>query len=152
MALMSRKVDYALLILSYLDQHPEGGCARAIAARFNLSRGFVANILKQLCHRGFVAGRRGVKGGYLLRRSMAETSLSDLMEALDNPVSLAECNGGVCPLASFCPVRGPVAEVHRRICEVLRSVTLAELLRPGTTEKAPAESAGGSFSEELIVL
>jgi Rrf2 family protein len=142
MALMSRKVDYALLILSYLDRHAEGGCARAIADRFNLSRGFVANILKQLCRRGFVAGRRGVKGGYLLRRSMAETSLSDLMEALDNAVALAECNGDICPLAGLCPVRGPVAEVHRRICAVLRGVTLAELLRPKAAAKA----------EELIVL
>jgi Rrf2 family cysteine metabolism transcriptional repressor len=140
MALMSRKVDYALVILSYLDRHPEGGCARAIADRFDLSRGFVANILKQLCHAGFVAGRRGVKGGYLLQRSMTETSLSDLMEALDNPVSLAECNGGDCPLASFCPVRGPVAEVHRRICDVLRGVTLAQLLRPGTAESLPMAS------------
>jgi Rrf2 family protein len=142
MALMSRKVDYALLILSYLDRHPEGGCARAIAGHFNLSHGFVANILKQLCQRGFVAGRRGVKGGYLLRRNMADTSLSDLMEALDNPVALAECNGDICPLASFCPVRGPVAEVHRRICAVLRGVTLAELLRPKTAERV----------EDLIVL
>jgi Rrf2 family protein len=146
MALMSRKVDYALLILSFLDRHPEGGCARVIAARFNLSRGFIANILKQLCHKGFVAGRRGVKGGYLLQRSMTETSLSDLMEALDNGVALAECNGDVCPLASLCPVRGPVAEVHRRICEVLRGVTLAELLRPGASESSD------SRGEELIVL
>jgi Rrf2 family protein len=142
MALMSRKVDYALLILSYLDRHAEGGCARAIADCFNLSRGFVANILKQLCHKGFVAGRRGVKGGYLLRLNLADTSLSDLMGALDNPVALAECNGDVCPLASLCPVRGPVAEVHRRICAVLRGVTLAELVRPKTPAKA----------EELIVL
>jgi Rrf2 family protein len=142
MALMSRKVDYALLILSYLDRHPEGGCARAIAARFTLSRGFVANILKQLCQKGFVTSHRGVKGGYLLQRSLTETSLSDLMEALDNAVSLAECNGDVCPLASLCPVRGPVAEVHRRICDVLRSVTLAELVCPKTAANV----------EKLVVL
>ena len=31
MPLMSRKADYALLILSYLHRRPERGCARAIA-------------------------------------------------------------------------------------------------------------------------
>ena len=45
MTLMSRKVDYALLILSFLDQKAEGGCAREIADRYGLSKGFVANIL-----------------------------------------------------------------------------------------------------------
>jgi len=134
MALMSRKVEYALLILSYLDGRPEGGCARAIAERFDLSRPFVANILKTLCHRGFVASQRGVKGGYVLARPLAFASLSDLMEALDSAVYLAECNGtsgpGGCPLADVCPVRGPVAEVHRRLCEVLNGVSLAELVRP----------------------
>ena len=45
MTLMTRKVDYALLILSYLDRKVEGGCAREIASRYGLSKGFVANIL-----------------------------------------------------------------------------------------------------------
>ena len=58
MTLLSRKADYALLILSYL--HQKTGTARAIAEKHGLSQSFVANILKELCHRGFVAGHRGV--------------------------------------------------------------------------------------------
>src|SRR5262249_10900897 len=45
MTLMSRKVDYALLILCHLHRLPAGACAREIATRFRLSRAFVANIL-----------------------------------------------------------------------------------------------------------
>ena len=56
MTLLSRKADYAMLIVSYLHARPEGGNARAIAERFGLSRPFVANILKELCHRGYVVG------------------------------------------------------------------------------------------------
>jgi Rrf2 family transcriptional regulator, cysteine metabolism repressor len=133
MALLSRKVDYALLILSDLDRRP-GGCARAVAERFGLSRPFIANILKALCQKGFVSSHRGVKGGYVVARPLEFVSLSDLMEGLDAPVRLAECNGGPgpegCPLADECPVRGPVAEVHRRLCDVLRGVSVAELIRP----------------------
>src|SRR5262245_22066592 len=133
MALMSRKVDYALLILSDLDRRP-GGCARAVAERFGLSRPFVANILKTLCRNGLVSSQRGVKGGYVVARPLEFVSLSDLMDALDAPVRLAECTGSPgaegCPLADECPVRGPVAEVHRRLCDVLRGVSVAELVRP----------------------
>src|SRR5262245_308349 len=134
MTLMSRKVDYALLILAYLDRKVEGGCAREIANRYGLSRAFVANILKGLCHKGFVASHRGVKGGYVLLRSAADVRLTELMEALDEPFHLTECNktasGEVCSLNRICPLRRPVAEVHRRVREVLGNVTLAELFPP----------------------
>ena len=63
MTLLSRKTDYALLILWYLHGHPTGGCARTIAEHFGLSRAFVANILKELCQKGFVGSHRGVNGG-----------------------------------------------------------------------------------------
>jgi Rrf2 family nitric oxide-sensitive transcriptional repressor len=137
MSLLSRKVDYALLILSYLHQRQEGGCARAVAERFGLGRPFVANILKELCHNGFVASQRGVKGGYVLRRPPAAITLAELMDALHDTFHLAECcqeqpeHG--CSLFGVCPIKGPVAEVHRRIRQLLGNVTLAELVGPADT-------------------
>jgi Rrf2 family protein len=146
MPLMSRKADYALLILSYLDQRPERGCARAIADGFGLSRSFVANILKELCQKGFVTSRRGVKGGYALRRPAEEVNLAELLDALDDSFHLAECSKAgpdVCCVAPVCPVRGQIAEVHRRVCDVLRTVTLAELFRP-------AGAAEGRFPLDVV--
>jgi Rrf2 family cysteine metabolism transcriptional repressor len=154
MTLMSRKVDYALLILCHLHRQPEGACARAIATRFRLSRAFVANILKELCHQGWLRSQRGIKGGYLLQRSMEQTSLCELMEALDNPVSFAACNqpagAEVCPLAGLCPVQVHIAEVHHRICEVLRSVTLVQLFPP-TAETNDNEDAPAGRKRSLVV-
>jgi Rrf2 family protein len=133
MALMSRKVDYALLILAYLDQKHQGGSAREIADRYGLNRGFVANILKELCRKGFVVSHRGVKGGYALLRPSEAVNLAELMDALDDSFSLAECmqspTGDHCSHTAICPVKGAIAEVHRRIRDVLRGVTLAEVFR-----------------------
>src|SRR5437773_8437813 len=92
MSLMNRKVDYGLLILTYLYENSEGGCAREIAARFGLSRAFVANILKELCQQEFVTSHRGVKGGYILARPTEEISLAELLEALEEPMRLAPCS------------------------------------------------------------
>lgn len=135
MPLLTRKVDYAILVLSYLHHHTEGGCAREIADRFRLSRAFVANILKELCQKGFVASHRGVKGGYALLRPADQMSLADVVDALeDQPLSLAACNdspvGDGCTLFADCPVKGPIAEVHQRLRDVLRGVTLGDLFRP----------------------
>lgn len=137
MPLMSRKVDYALLILSYLHERPEGGCAREVADHFGLSRPFVANILKELCQRGFVSSHRGVKGGYVPRHASEEVRLADVLQALDGSFSFAECNkepgGSLCCFESVCPVKDQIQEVQRRIWDVLRGVTLADLFRPGNS-------------------
>lgn len=136
MTLLSRKTDYALLILLHLHAHPQGGSAREIADRFGLSRPFVANILKELCGKGYVTSHRGVKGGYVLARPAEAVNLADLIESLDDNFRLAECNqpgDDGCHLIHTCPMKGPMAEIHARIREVLSGLTLANLfrLRPG---------------------
>src|SRR5439155_4752698 len=109
------------------------GCAREIAARFGLSRPFVANILKDLCRQNYVASHRGVKGGYLLKPQSGERTLADLIDALDDSVQLAECNttspGDCCDLLEICPIRVPIGAVHQRIRAVLESVKLADLFQ-----------------------
>lgn len=143
MTLLSRKADYALLILSYLYQHKGGGTARAIAGQFELSRPFVANILKELCQKGFVTSHRGVKGGYALARDAAGISLAELLEAVEEGFRLTVCSHGqdeapadACSHASACTVKGPMAEVHQRLIGVLRGVTLAELFDPKAAPSA----------------
>lgn len=136
MPLLNRKIDYALLILCYLHHKSEGGCAREIAGRFGLSRPFVANILKDLGHQGYVESHRGVKGGYLLRQQAGEHTLADLIDALDDTVQLAECNAenpeACCTLTPQCPIRVPITDVHNRIRAVLESVRLVDLFRQAT--------------------
>ena len=142
MTLLSRKADYALLILSHLYQHRVGGNAREIAERFGLSRPFVANILKELCHRGYVASHRGVKGGYALLPAATTATLAELLGAIDEEFRLTLCSSGThhepCSLEAGCPVKSPLTEIHRRIMTVLRGVTLAELFDPPAAPRTPA--------------
>ncbi len=131
MVLLNRKMDYALLILCYLHGKKVGGSAREIATYFGISRPFIANILKDLCQKGFVVSQRGVKGGYVLREHTAERTLADLLDTLDDPVRLAECNvpnpEKCCTLKVQCPIRGSIEEVHIRIRQVLESIKLAAI-------------------------
>ncbi len=135
MTFLSRKADYALLILSYLSQ--SSGSAREIAARFALSRPFVANILKELAHAGLVTSTRGVNGGYLLHPAALDKTFADLLDAFNEGFRLTVCSPESghapashegCSLAATCPVKTPLATIHRRIAEVLSGVTLKDLL------------------------
>ena len=160
MTLLSRKADYALLILSYLHQHKTGGTARAIAEQFDLSRPFVANILKELCQKEFVTSHRGVKGGYALARDANTISLAELLEAVEEGFRLTMCNNSSeadaataedsCSHAGTCTVKGPMAEVHQRLMGVLRGVTLVELFdpkaKPSALHALPVLATGGCCS------
>src|SRR5262249_852178 len=117
-----------------------GGCARSIAEHFGLSRAFVANILKELCQKGFVVSHRGVKGGYALLRPASDISLAELLESMEDGFQLASCNnpdhsqGGdhECSVLHVCPIRGPIGELHQRIIESLRGISIGDLFRPGS--------------------
>lgn len=141
MALLSRKVDYALLILSYLHHRPEGSSARCVAERFGLKAAFTANVLKLLCRNGLVRSQRGIHGGYVLARPAEAIHLDDLLVCLGERFTLAECNRvegeRTCGLEVSCPVRGAIAGLDRRIRDLLAAVSLADLM----TEPAAAECA-----------
>lgn len=132
--LVSKKTDYALLILSHLAERA-GGSAREIAERFGLSKAFLANILKELCQKGYLTSHRGVKGGYSLSRSAERISLAELLEALEDGWKLTTCTGQDdrdehdCTVHNFCPIRGPLNEIHKAIVGALRNVTLADVFR-----------------------
>ena len=140
--LLSKKTDYALLILSHLSERPGGGSAREIADRFGLSKAFLANILKELAQKGFLVSHRGVKGGYALQRPADRISLAELLEALEAGWKLTTCAGEEeeaeheCSVHNLCPIRGPLNEIHRALIGALKNVTLADVFRPrggGTT-------------------
>jgi Rrf2 family cysteine metabolism transcriptional repressor len=62
--------------------------------------------------------------------------LAELLEAIEDGLRLTLCNPGAqhehesCTLMGVCTLKGPIAEVHHRLLEVLRGVTLAELFDP----------------------
>lgn len=131
MILISRKVDYAILALRYLEQSPAGASARELACHYGLSRSFVANILKQLCQRGYVESHRGVHGGYRLAKPARDITLAEIIEALDGPFQLLSCASDdeqSCRLEDVCPVKSPLKFVHDRLLATLSDVTLEDLV------------------------
>jgi Rrf2 family protein len=155
--LVSKKTDYALLILSHLSERPGGSSAREIADRYGLSKGFLANILKELGQKGFVDSHRGVKGGYTLARPADRITLAELLEALEDGWKLTTCTGEgendehECTVHNLCPIRGPLNEIHKAIVGVLRNVTLADVLRKSApiTTFQPVLSLMGRAPAEL---
>jgi Rrf2 family protein len=131
MVVISRKVDYAILALCHLMKTPSGASAREVAACYRLSRPFLANILKELCHQGFVESHRGINGGYRLAKAPSAITIEEVITALDGPFELMSCarsdNPDLCGVGEICPVKAPLRGIHEQIAAILAETTLEDL-------------------------
>ncbi len=137
---ISKKVDYAIIILAHLARNTgTASSAREIASRHKVSYALVANLLKTLAATGLVTSERGMRGGYRIAKPAHEISLDELIEIIEGPYRFADCAGAanepVCSAASTCPACDVLRRVHGEIRGTLRNVTIADL--------AGLQAAGG---------
>ena len=88
--LVTREMDYALRILRAL--HREGQLsAAAVARQEHMQKAITLKLLNRLLSSGIVESRRGVSGGYFLKRSCQELSIYDVFQAIGEPPLLNRC-------------------------------------------------------------
>src|ERR1700722_18875112 len=85
----------------------------------NIPVKFLEQILLALRNDGFLASKRGVGGGYTLRRSADKIPVGEVVRSLDGPVAPLPCaavTGGdvpcSCPDPRTCPIRGFMTQLH----------------------------------------
>lgn len=90
---VSTRGDYACRALLSLALHAEEAgptSVRDIAERTALPQPYLEQILLALKGAGLVRSKRGVGGGYVLARSPADIKLSEIISAVDGPISLGD--------------------------------------------------------------
>ena len=90
---VSSKGDYAcraLLSLALHQPSPGPTSVRDIAERTAIPQPYLEQILLSLKGAGLVRSKRGVGGGYVLARPPAEIRLSEILSAVDGPISLGD--------------------------------------------------------------
>jgi Rrf2 family protein len=138
MLAVSKKTGYGLSALALLARVEEGELVSAaeLARRIDAPPALLRNVLKRLAAAGYVESVRGVQGGYRLGREPENVSLRELVVTLEGPIRQAECISGrhdarqCCDELDFCPAANPVHRVQRRLNDLLREMTLAEVLEP----------------------
>ena len=88
--LVTREMDYALRILRAL--HRDGQLsAAAVARQENMQKAITLKLLNRLLAAGIVESRRGVSGGYFLKRPCEELSIYDVFQSIGEPPLLNRC-------------------------------------------------------------
>ena len=93
---ISTRGDYACRALLSLALRAEPDCVqkptsvRDIAERTGLPQPYLEQILLALKGAGLVRSKRGVGGGYILNRPPADIRLSEIVSAVDGPITLGD--------------------------------------------------------------
>lgn len=89
---VSTRGDYACRALLSLTLRGESGptSVRDIAERTALPQPYLEQILLALKGAGLVRSKRGVGGGYILARPPDEILLSEILSAVDGPITLGD--------------------------------------------------------------
>lgn len=150
---VSTRGDYACRALLSLALRAEDGpvSVRDIAERTGLPQPYLEQILLALKGAGLVRSKRGVGGGYILARDPSEIALTEILSAVDGPITLGDFGephqDGACDHEGQCVLLAiwhQSGEVMRRHLSGFTLASIAEMTRgerPWPDTATPADSA-----------
>jgi Rrf2 family transcriptional regulator, cysteine metabolism repressor len=142
MKFSSRAIYGMRAMLALARTHGHGSTfLKEIVERENLPGTYLEQLMVPLRKAGIVQAVRGAKGGYTLARNPAEISVLSILEALEGPLSLADCpsGSGCCGKPDTCALQELWAEGSRALFAVYQGISLAALLeRQRAKESDPA--------------
>jgi Rrf2 family protein len=104
---------------------------RDIAERTGLPQPYLEQILLALKGAGLVRSKRGVGGGYVLARPPSDIRLSEIVSAVDGPISLGDFGephqDGACDHEGQCVLIAIWNEVSEHMRQHLDGYTLADI-------------------------
>ena len=88
--IVSKKAIYAVKALTYLAavKDKRSSTITEIAENENIPREYLAKILKELNHTGFIKSYKGILGGYRLAKPRGKISFWDILGAIQEPFNI----------------------------------------------------------------
>ena len=131
---VSTRGDYASRALLSLALHGDGRTptsVREIADRTGLPQPYLEQILLALKGAGLVRSKRGVGGGYVLARDPDQILLSQIVSAVDGPITAGDFGephtNGACDHEGQCVLLAVWANVGEHMRHLLEGQTLADI-------------------------
>jgi FeS assembly SUF system regulator len=127
---LSRLSDYAIVLTSRIARgNGLVVTARGLSSETDIPWPTVVKLLKMLMAGGVLRSIQGRKGGYALARPASKISLIDIIEMIEGPVALTECNRetGNCGIQTSCQVHRHWRVINNAVRQSLAAITLADM-------------------------
>lgn len=151
---LSTKGRYAVMAMVDLAVHSNGSpvALADIADRQEISLSYLEQLFGRLRKGGLVKSVRGPGGGYLLSRPMAQTRVSDIILAVDEPIQTTRCAPGT-PTGCHnnkgrCLTHDLWDELGNQIYLYLSSVSIADVVERKLLGTSGVFHGGGTAAAE----
>ena len=130
---LNKMTDYAVVCLGMLARKPEYiMSASQISKETGLKLYTVQKILKNILAKSdLLKTERGYHGGYTLKKNSKNITVTEIIEALDGPISLTSCvdkSVSFCQSSDICFLGGKWNQVNEIIRNSLNDISLDDLL------------------------
>jgi len=111
---------------------------------------FVSKVLQRLAQRGMLTSNRGRGGGFQLAVNAEETSLLQVVEAIEGPLQINLCLPGeqTCDRKSWCAAHPVWNEAQDALKHVLASASIARMARESMANLAAAGNSPATTDVE----
>ena len=133
---LSTKGRYAVMAMADLARRQDEPCRAValadIAQRQEISLSYLEQLFARLRRKGLVQSARGPGGGYRLTRTADETSIAEIVLAVDEPLRATRCAGhagkGCMTKGERCLTHDLWEEMGNQIHDYLASISLADVV------------------------
>ena len=128
--IISTKGRYGVRAVFVLAQRYENGpqSIKSIAADQAISETYLEQLFAVLRKRGIISSVRGANGGYMLSRPPKEISVGSVLEALEGPLTPADCVTGSCESSKDCSAHAIWMRIYEGINGVVNSISFQDML------------------------
>ncbi len=128
---ITRETDYGIVLLAFMARDADQSYSAAVLAESqHLPVPMVSKVLKTLTRIGLLVSQRGPQGGYSLARSPRDISAADIIDALEGPIAITECNltgPDICVHQEHCSVSSHWGRINGAIRNALEGISLWEM-------------------------
>ena len=128
---INKLTDYSIVILTnmVINDDKKKCTAKELSEITDIPLPTVTRILKMLSNKELLDSQQGPQGGYSLTKSAENTSVREVIEAMEGPIALTECSDDDCGCAyeTSCAVGKPWQKINKAIIDVLQNINLAEM-------------------------
>ena len=127
---LTRKTEYALIALRYLQIKSEGKpvTARKIAEIENIPISILSKVLQHLSRENLIETVKGAHGGYQLSVNLSKINLWKFLEIMEGPLGLVDClQNSQCEQENICSIKTPISKINLTVKNVFDKLSVSDV-------------------------
>ena len=127
---LTTSTDFAMRILIYLAQQDKLLTMPVLAEKLSIPYNNLTKLIQHMAKANIIHTKKGKNGGIRLLKDAKEVTLRNIVDLIDGPTTLSECQKteALCALSSNCKLKSVFQDLQNNINALMDDITIAQLI------------------------